>query len=43
MWVKEQDINLDPLQNIEHFNNLFNNNPPENFYIKVMGGGQILA
>jgi len=36
----EHDVNVDPEQNIEHFNNLFKNNPPENFTIKVMEGGQ---
>jgi len=36
----EHDINVDPAQNIGHFNNLFNNNPPNNFTIKVMEGGQ---
>ena len=36
----EHDINVDPKQNIEHFNNLFDNSPPDNFTIKVMEGGQ---
>jgi dienelactone hydrolase len=36
----EHDINVDPEQNIEHFNQLFDNNPPDNFTIKVMQGGQ---
>ena len=36
----EYDINVDPVQNIEHFNHLFDNNPPDNFTIKVMQGGQ---
>lgn len=36
----EYDINVSPDQNIEHFNNLFDNSPPENFTIKVMEGGQ---
>lgn len=36
----EHDINVDPGQNIEHFNALFENNPPDNFTIKVMDGGQ---
>jgi pimeloyl-ACP methyl ester carboxylesterase len=36
----EHDINVDPEQNIQHFNKLFNNNPPDNFSIKVMDGGQ---
>jgi len=36
----EYDINVDPEQNIQHFNKLFNNNPPDNFTIKVMEGGQ---
>jgi dienelactone hydrolase len=36
----EHDINVDPVQNIEHFNQLFNNSPPDNFTIKVMQGGQ---
>jgi hypothetical protein len=31
---------MDPVQNIAHFNTLFNNNPPDNFTIKVMEGGQ---
>ena len=36
----EHDINVDPEQNIEHFNTLFDNSPPDNFTIKVMEGGQ---
>jgi pimeloyl-ACP methyl ester carboxylesterase len=36
----EHDINVDPEQNIEHFKNLFDNNPPDNFAIRVMDGGQ---
>ena len=36
----EHDINVNPEQNIEHFNNLFDNRPPDNFTIKVMPGGQ---
>lgn len=36
----EHDINVNPEQNIEHFNNLFDNSPPNNFTIKVMQGGQ---
>jgi dienelactone hydrolase len=36
----EHDINVDPVQNIEHFNKLFNDSPPDNFTIKVMEGGQ---
>jgi dienelactone hydrolase len=36
----EHDINVDPEQNIEHFKNLFDNNPPDNFTIRVMDGGQ---
>jgi dienelactone hydrolase len=36
----EYDINVDPVQNIEHFNQLFDNTPPDNFTIKVMEGGQ---
>jgi len=36
----EHDINVDPVQNIEHFNQLFDNSPPDNFTIKVMDGGQ---
>jgi dipeptidyl aminopeptidase/acylaminoacyl peptidase len=36
----EHDINVNPEQNIEHFNNLFENRPPDNFMIKVMKGGQ---
>ena len=36
----EYDINVDPSENIAHFNKLFENNPPDNFTIKVMKGGQ---
>ena len=36
----EFDINVDPEQNIQHFNQLFGNTPPNNFTIKVMEGGQ---
>lgn len=36
----EYDINVDPEQNIRHFNQLFNDSPPDNFTIKVMGEGQ---
>ena len=36
----EYDINVDPEQNIHHFNQVFNNNPPDNFTIKVMEKGQ---
>jgi hypothetical protein len=36
----EYDINVDPEQNIEHFNKLFNDNPPDNFTIKLMKEGQ---
>lgn len=36
----EHDINVDPEQNIQHFNRLFDNRPPDNFTIKVMEGGQ---
>jgi pimeloyl-ACP methyl ester carboxylesterase len=36
----EHDINVDPKQNIEHFKNLFDNYPPDNFTIRVMDGGQ---
>ena len=36
----EYDINVDPDQNIQHFNQLFDNNPPDNFTIKVMEEGQ---
>lgn len=36
----EHDINVDPEQNIRHFNQLFDNSPPDNFTIKVMEGGQ---
>lgn len=36
----EYDINVDPEQNIRHFNKVFDNNPPDNFSIKVMKGGQ---
>lgn len=36
----EYDINVDPEQNIQHFNTLFGHKPPDNFTIKVMEGGQ---
>lgn len=36
----EYDINVNPEQNIQHFNTLFENRPPDNFRIKVMKGGQ---
>ena len=36
----EHDINVPPDQNIDHFNQLFGPNPPENFSILVMDGGQ---
>jgi dipeptidyl aminopeptidase/acylaminoacyl peptidase len=36
----EYDINVPPDQNIGHFNQLFEDNPPANFTIKVMQGGQ---
>jgi pimeloyl-ACP methyl ester carboxylesterase len=36
----EYDINVDPEQNIKHFNQLFNDVPPDNFAYKVMEGGQ---
>lgn len=36
----EHDINVDPTQNIQHFNQIFNYSPPDNFMIKVMKGGQ---
>jgi dipeptidyl aminopeptidase/acylaminoacyl peptidase len=36
----EHDINVPPDQNIKHFNQLFEENPPPNFTIKVMPGGQ---
>lgn len=36
----EYDINVDPEQNIQHFNRLFANEPPVNFTIKIMKGGQ---
>ena len=36
----EHDINVKPEQNIQHFNNVFDNKPPNNFTIKVMQGGQ---
>jgi alpha/beta superfamily hydrolase len=36
----EFDINVDPEQNIQHFNQLFDNSPPDNFTIIVMDGGQ---
>lgn len=36
----EHDLNVDPEQNIDHFDQLFDNNPPDNFTIKVMESGQ---
>ena len=36
----EHDMNVPPDQNIEHFNEVFDNRPPDNFTIKVMEGGQ---
>ncbi len=36
----EHDFNVPPDQNIEHFNEVFDNRPPDNFTIKVMEGGQ---
>ena len=36
----EHDMNVPPGQNIEHFNEVFDNNPPDNFTIEVMEGGQ---
>jgi pimeloyl-ACP methyl ester carboxylesterase len=36
----EHDINVNPEQNIDHFNEVFKNNPPDNFTIKTMVGGQ---
>lgn len=36
----EHDINVDPEQNIQHFNDVFDNSPPNNFTIKVMDAGQ---
>lgn len=36
----EHDINVNPEQNIDHFNKVFDNNPPANFTIKTMTGGQ---
>ena len=36
----EYDINVDPEQNITHFNTLFDNTPPANFTIEVMERGQ---
>jgi dipeptidyl aminopeptidase/acylaminoacyl peptidase len=36
----EHDINVPPDQNIGHFNQLFEDNPPANFTIEVMQGGQ---
>jgi len=36
----EHDINVNPEQNIDHFNKVFDNNPPANFTIKTMPGGQ---
>lgn len=36
----EHDINVDPNQNIAHFNEVFDDNPPDNFTIEVMQSGQ---
>lgn len=36
----EHDIHVPPDQNIQHFNDVFNNEPPANFTIKVMQGGR---
>ncbi len=36
----EHDINVDPDQNIAHFNEVFDGNPPDNFKIEVMKSGQ---
>jgi dipeptidyl aminopeptidase/acylaminoacyl peptidase len=36
----EHDANVPPEQNIGHLKELFDNNPPSNFIIKVMKGGQ---
>ena len=36
----EHDINVNPEQNIDHFNKVFDNNPPANFTFKTMPGGQ---
>ena len=36
----EYDINVNPGQNIDHFNKVFDNNPPPNFTIKTMPSGQ---
>jgi dienelactone hydrolase len=36
----EHDINVNPEQNIDHLNKVFDNNPPANFTIKIMPGGQ---
>jgi dienelactone hydrolase len=35
----EHDINVNPEQNIDHFNKVFDNHPPANFTIKIMPGG----
>ena len=37
----EHDINVKPEQNIQHFNDVFDNRPPDNVTIKVMQGGQL--
>ena len=36
----EHDINVNPKQNIDHFNKVFDNQPPVNFTLKIMPGGQ---
>ena len=36
----EHDINVNPDQNIQHFNEVFDGNPPDNFNIEVMKNGQ---
>ncbi len=35
----EHDINVGPGENIAHFNEVFDGNPPDNYTIEVMKGG----
>ena len=36
----EHDVNVPPKQNISHLDAVFENDPPANFTVKVMQGGQ---
>ena len=36
----EHDMNVDPTQNINYLNEVFDNNPPDHFTVKIMAGGQ---